>query len=95
MNIELIDRWKDAYKFISVILTFLTGLVDIVYAALPQFQTALSPTQFASFNAIMGIAIIVARIVKQAFPVTEEVKAKMIETAVDNPTHEAAPDHAP
>ena len=61
MKVELIDDWKDSWKFLSVQLAAALALLDTAYEYLPAVQTYL-PEGWVKW---LALAIIVGRIIKQ------------------------------
>lgn len=61
MKVELIDDWKDSWKFLSVRLAAALALLDTAYEYLPAIQTYL-PEGWVKW---LALAIIVGRVIKQ------------------------------
>lgn len=63
---KLIDNWKKAWKFTSVQVAMLLSILATVQASMPDLQAMFAPTTYALINLGLGIAVIIARVVKQS-----------------------------
>lgn len=61
MKVELVDDWKDSWKFLSVQLAAALALLDTAYEYLPAVQTYL-PEGWVKW---IALATIVGRVIKQ------------------------------
>lgn len=61
MKLRLIENWKDCWRFASVQMAVLLGLLDVAYDYLPAIQTHLPP----HWVQIMAVVIIAARVIQQ------------------------------
>lgn len=63
---KLIDNWKKAWRFTSVQVALLLSILATLQASLPDLQSLFAPTTYALINLGLGIAVIIARVVKQS-----------------------------
>ena len=60
---KLIDNWQQAWRFWSFRLAVIAALVNVLLYFLPQW--GVGPGWMTVINAVLGIGIALARIVKQ------------------------------
>lgn len=87
---QLIPNWQSAWRFQSVIAGLVLGFIDVAHAADWFGLSAHVGTQgMLLFNAVVASIVIPGlRIVQQTPPVSEDVKAKMVERVENIPTKE-------
>ena len=61
----MVSDWKQAWKWLSIHVAVIIALVNAGVALLPQFQGMLTPSQYAYANAVLGVAVVVARLINQ------------------------------
>ena len=87
---QLIPNWQSAWRFLSVIAGLLLGFIDVAHAAdWFGLSAKLGPQGLALMNAVVAAIVIPGlRIIQQSPPVSEDVKAKMVERVENIPTKE-------
>lgn len=87
---QLIPNWQSAWRFLSVIAGLLLGFIDVAHAAdWFGFGAKVGPQGMLLFNAVVASIVIPGlRLVQQTPPVSEDVKAKMVERVENVPTKE-------
>ena len=63
---NLIPQWQQLWKMYSVQLAGLLALLNLAATYWPSFQALLSPSVWAAGNAIIGLAIGIARAIPQS-----------------------------
>lgn len=75
---ELIQNANQAHKMWSMWVLVALSVIDIAYAAMPEFREFMQPATFAAVNAGMALAAKVLRVLKQTNlgdePAAEEPK---------------------
>lgn len=62
LKVQLIENWKDFWRFTSVQLAALLAVLDVAYEYLPVLQTYM-PAYWIQFAAVL---IVVARVIRQS-----------------------------
>lgn len=62
---KLIKNWKQGWKMVSIHIAAVIAILACLQAYLPSFQTYLPPFAYTALNAVLGLAVVVARLVQQ------------------------------
>jgi hypothetical protein len=62
---QLIDTWKQSWKFASMIGTAALASFDVIHSVLPTLQGVIPPQTFAVINVASLVGIAIARVIKQ------------------------------
>lgn len=62
---KFVTDWKEAHTWLSVHVAAIIGVLNAAQATIPHLQGLLTPTQSAELNAVLAVALIWARLVRQ------------------------------
>ena len=62
---NLVEDWKEGYKWFSVNIAMVMSFLNALQATVPQVQAFLTPTQVAVANAVLGVLVIWGRLIQQ------------------------------
>jgi len=62
---KLVEDWKESYKWLSTNIAGIMVILNGLQATMPYLQELVSPSQMATFNALLGIAVIWGRLIQQ------------------------------
>ena len=62
---KMVQDWKSGWKWFSVHIAAMIAILNALVASLSYLQEIITPTQFASANAVLGILVIMARLINQ------------------------------